>query len=316
MKTIQRQINKKTIIIWRFIDGKVGHEKQSAALIFELEKLIPVKVFEFHSNTMDIFRDLFLGRRKFSKYHNSKKPDLIIGTGHRTHIPMLLAKLKFGGKTVVIMKPSLPYSFFDLCLVPDHDKPIKRNNIIPIIGALNKISYDKPPPKEVGLYTLLIGGPSSHYKWTNHEIIDQIENFANSTKKKNLRYILSTSRRTPKDFIHDLTQRHIENLEVYNYEETQDGWVDNVLLKSEYALITPDSISMIYEAFSANCNVGIFKLETVSKKDKLYREVLLLKERNLIIELDFIQKGLAKNDNKMKNYTKFCATEIIKKFLN
>ena len=85
MKTIQRQFNQKTVIIWRFTDGKIGHEKQSAALIFELEKLIPVKVFEFHANTMNMFRDSFLVPKKIFKYHNTQKPDLIIGTGHRTH---------------------------------------------------------------------------------------------------------------------------------------------------------------------------------------------------------------------------------------
>ena len=98
MKTIQRQINKKNIIIWRFIDGKIGHEKQSAALIFELEKLIPVKVFDFHANTMNMIRDSFLGQSKYSKYHNTQKPDFIIGTGRRTHLPILLAKQCFGGK--------------------------------------------------------------------------------------------------------------------------------------------------------------------------------------------------------------------------
>ena len=316
MKTNQRQFNQKTLIIWRFTDGKIGHEKQSAALIFELEKLIPVKVFEFHANTMHMFRDSFLCQRKYSKYHNTQKPDLIIGAGHRTHLPILLAKQCFGGKIVVIMKPSLPYVFFDFCLIPEHDRPALRNNVIPFVGTLNKMSDENPPPKEIGLCTLLIGGPSSHYKWSNYDIIDQIENFTDSRKKNNFRYILSTSRRTPKDFLHNLVQRNIKNLEAYNYEETPNGWVEDTLLKSECALITPDSISMIYEAFSANCNVGIFNLETVSTRDKVYREVFILKEKDLLTDLDFMQKGLVKNDNKMKNYAKFCATEIIKKFFN
>ena len=180
MKTIQRQNNQKTLIIWHFTDGKIGHEKQSAALIFELEKLIPVKVFEFHANTMNMLRDSFLGQRKYSKYHNTQKPDLIIGTGHRTHIPMLLAKLRFGGKTVVIMKPSIPYTLFDFCLVPKHDIPPKRDNIITTNGSLNKIAEGSFISKENGLCTFLIGGPSNHYKWSTSEIIDQIENHMNS----------------------------------------------------------------------------------------------------------------------------------------
>ena len=57
------------------------------------------------------------------------KPDILLGAGHATHLDIITAKLKFGGKSVIIMKPTLPYCMFDLCLIPKHDNPPKRENI-------------------------------------------------------------------------------------------------------------------------------------------------------------------------------------------
>ena len=317
MKTNQRQFNQKTVIIWRFTDGKIGHEKQSAALIFELEKLIPVKVFEFHANTMNMFRDSFLGQRKYSIYHNTQKPDLIIGTGHRTHIPMLLAKLRFGGKTVVIMKPSIPYTLFDFCLVPEHDYPPQRENIITIIGSLNKISDGRFVSKENGLCTFLIGGPSNHYNWSTSQIIDEIEKHTKPHHHTNTRFILTTSRRTPADFLKILKQRKFQNFEVFDFSETSSGWLDEILQKSESVLVTPDSISMIYEALSAKCLVGLLKLEPKSAKSRVVKNI------DFLIQEGYISKSIPKIGKNtlqpkiLPNQAELCAQEIISKlFIN
>ena len=317
MKTNQRQFNQKTLIIWRFTDGKIGHEKQSAALIFELEKLIPVKVFEFHANTMDMFRDSFLCQRKYSKYHNTQKPDLIIGVGHRTHLPILLAKQCFGGKSVVIMKPSLPYLFFDFCLIPEHDDPPQRDNVISIIGSLNKISDGRFVSKENGLCTFLIGGPSNHYNWSANQIIDEIEKHTKSHLHTNTRFILTTSRRTPADFLKILKQRKFENFEVFDFPATSKGWVEEILLKSESVLVTPDSISMVYEALSAKCLVGLLKLEPKSAKSRVVKNIdFLIQEGYISKSIPAIRKNTLQ-PKILPNQAELCALEIISKlFIN
>ena len=71
-----------------FIDGKIGHEKQSAALIFELEKLIPLKVYEFQASIFSLLKSSFLKLGQQKQYHEALKPDIIIGVGHSTHIPI------------------------------------------------------------------------------------------------------------------------------------------------------------------------------------------------------------------------------------
>ena len=281
MKINQRQFNQKTIIIWRFNDGKIGHEKQTAALILELGKLIEIKVFEFHANIIDLFRDLFLDQRKFSKYNNANKPDIILGAGHRTHMPILLTKLLLGGKSVVIMKPSLPYSIFDLCLVPHHDNPPEKQNIIQTMGALNLINQrDQGIPIANSMF-FLIGGPSSHFKWEDEVIISQIQKILKTNNYRYSKIILTSSRRTPESFLNSLRKKQIMNMKICTHDETPVGWLEDTLNDSEIAWVTPDSISMVYEALSANCKVGVFDLKESSKNDKVARNISLLKEEGI-----------------------------------
>ena len=313
MKINQRQFNQKTIIIWRFTDGKIGHEKQSAALTFELGKLIPVKVFEFNANTSEILKYLLLGRSKISKYKNANKPDIILGAGHRTHLPILWAKLLFGGKSVVIMKPSLPYSIFDLCVVPHHDNPPKKQNIIPTMGALNLVNHREQVIPKANSVFFLIGGPSSHFKWEDKNIISQIEKILVTNDYQYSEIILTSSRRTPESFLKSLREKQITNMKICTHNETPVGWLEDTLCNSEIAWATPDSISMVYEALSANCKVGVFDLEETSKNDKVARNISLLKKEKYILTFDMFASDESLSVRKFGNQAEICAHEVKEK---
>ena len=129
------------------------------------------------------------------------------------------------------MKPSLPYSLFDLCLVPVHDKPPNKNNIVPIIGSnLTRFWAVLSIPKEAGLCTFLIDGRVS-VCWSSTNVLEQIENLIYSEKYQKVRFVLTTSRRTPSDFIKDLKQRALRNIRVFDFSETLKGWIENILQK-------------------------------------------------------------------------------------
>ena len=108
-------------VIWRFVDGKPGHEKQSAGLIQGVESIRPIEVHE-----IDVRFKAFYWRqiRRFllRDTPDLPPPDLLVGVGHRTHLPLFLACLVCGGRSVVLMKPTLPLGFFDLLFVPEHDR--------------------------------------------------------------------------------------------------------------------------------------------------------------------------------------------------
>ena len=76
---------KKEIIVWRFLDGKIGHEKQSLALVNSLD--LEIKLLNIPITNLII--TTFINIRKLTKF---SRPDLIIGVGHRVHISLLVAK--------------------------------------------------------------------------------------------------------------------------------------------------------------------------------------------------------------------------------
>ena len=262
MKINQRQINKKNIVIWRFIDGKVGHEKQTTSLILELEKSIKVNVIDCHSSMAKILRSFFLS---IGYYSDLPKPDIIIGAGHRTHLPMILAKVKYGGKSVVIMKPTLPYSFFDFCLVPRHDNPPKHKNILLTEGPF--ISVTEPPQeKDSKLGLFLIGGPNKHLSWSDDGIISQIEAITKDEVNSNLNWLLTTSRRTPTSFLNKFSKLNLKGIRTFTFECTSSGWIEKQLANSVQTWVTQDSASMIHEALSFGNNTGIIELPENSDK--------------------------------------------------
>ena len=305
----------KSVTIWRFIDGKPGHEKQSLGLVLAFAKLQNVNCHEIKigGSAFKNLLDYCFGRSKSSI--DLPIPDLLVGAGHRTHLPMLAAKWAYGGKSIVLMKPSLPYFLFDLCLVPEHDNPPERANIISTIGALNPLGLDGFDKKTPSSHLILIGGPSPHYKWNNNEVIDQVEQIVKKRQKNIQQWILTTSPRTPKEFIENLRERKLTDLKIFQFKDTKPGWVEEMLLVSENAWVTPDSISMVYEALSANCKVGVLELQESTKNDKVARNISLLKEERYILDFEMFAKNEKLSLRKFDNQAEICARAIEEKFL-
>jgi hypothetical protein len=108
----------------------------------------------------------------FNAGQNLPAPDLIIGAGHRTHFTVLAARRAHGGRAVVLMQPSLPLGWFDLCLIPEHDRPRDRPNVERTYGVLNTVLPASHAAPDRGLF--LIGGPSAHHAWAEARMVEQI----------------------------------------------------------------------------------------------------------------------------------------------
>ena len=298
--------------VWRLIDGKPGHEKQSLGLVLALSKLKKVTCDDIdvkHSVPTQIIQFL-LGRFPLGK--KLKKPNLIIGAGHRTHFSILGAKRAYGGKSIVLMKPSLPYFLFDLCLVPEHDNPPKRANIISTIGALNPLGLDGLPKKIPSSHLILIGGPSPHYVWDNNLIIEQIEQIVKKSQKNIQQWILTTSPRTPKEFIEKLRERKLTDLKIYHFQDTKPGWVEEMLLASENAWVTPDSVSMIYEALSAGCRTYLFVLPRSKSNTRVYQSLKVLRTERKILSTQHYKDGKTVNARSFTPQAYVCAMKTLK----
>jgi len=255
-----------SLIIWRFKDGKPGHEKQTQGLIDALSKLrkLTVKNFPCASRFKNISNFIF---SSFPDGRNIPSPHILIGAGHATHYPLLTAQKVFGGKSVIIMKPSLPYRMFDLCIIPSHDNPPYRKNII--ISEMPLPAHESTGPVGTDRGIFLIGGLSRHFMWNDEHLIDQIERIANDPSNSIVKWKLSTSRRTPLSFIHKLSRKNLRSVEMINHKDTPSSWIDEQLSSSWQTWVTQDSYSMICEAVNACGRVGILELHR--KKTILFR---------------------------------------------
>lgn len=262
---------KKTI--WRFIDGKAGHDKQSLALVRNIKKLTKCEVIDLSiQNLGNPFISIIFKNFNLSKGFN--RPDIAIGAGHKTHLYLLAVKRSFKAKTIVIMKPSLPIRLFDLCVIPKHDSVKKRANVFTTKTSL--VSFSLPKKKKIeGLF--LIGGPSKHYFWDTDEVLQQIRRIRRKFKKVKL--LLTTSRRTPESFVKKLNKFYSNDIEIHEHSKIEKEWLNKHISKVKNIWVTNDSYSMIIEAIASGANTDILDLK-IKRNSKLTREINLIK-RNL-----------------------------------
>ena len=270
----------KALNIWLLTDGKPGHANQTEGLAKALSNYRQIKIIR--SPLLTSSKAIKMWFLKWcGENPEQKSPDLIIGTGHQTHLSLLAYKKCYGGKAVVMMSPSLPNSLFDLCFIPRHDNPRKKDNVIETLGAINRVVPDMSSHIEnTGL--ILLGGPSKHYQWNSKKIIKQIQEILNG--KPNSYWVIAGSRRTP-PATYDEVKANFPELTVVLPNNVSTDWLPQKMLESEQIWGTADSISMIYEALTSGAETGILELD-YDKPSRITREMDRLLSEGIAISLE------------------------------
>jgi mitochondrial fission protein ELM1 len=242
-------------VVWQVMDAKPGHRNQVLGLTEGLQRCIAI-----HPLTVDIKRE-WRGLRcwlpgRLAALKQLPEPDLLIAAGHATHLPLLRLKQQFGGKSVVLMKPSLPFPCFDLCLVPNsHSLRRQPDNVEFTEGAINRVAPSQELDPDRGL--VLVGGPSAHFEWSDTTVLDQIQTVI--ARNSSIQWTVATSRRTPASFVDGWKQRRLAGVLVPATATTPD-WLPRQLQTTQNVWVTADSVSMLYEAMTAGAAVGVLEL--------------------------------------------------------
>ena len=241
------------LVVWRLLDGKPGHEKQSAGLVQGLDEFRRLAVYDFDMRFKALFwrqvRGYALGERAAIP-PDVPAPALILGCGHRTHVPMLVAKRLCGGQCVALMKPSLPSAWFDLVFVPGHDHYRPRRNIVETEGVICPAAQGR---KDAGAGLILVGGASRHFRWADGPVAETIQAIARECA--DVAWQLCDSRRTPPSFRACLPR--LDNLRYRAWAETSSDFLEQALATAAHVWVTADSASMLYEALAAQARVGV-----------------------------------------------------------
>ena len=280
--------------------------------------------------------------RKILGTHQDIIQDIIIGTGTHTHIPMLLQKQKSGGRIISCMMPERPLlKYIDLCFVPEHDDPPDRANIFITQGPPNtapgitsgikpnikpniksdiqdglkdglKIDRQNHDPQK-GL--IVIGGVDNKtHIWNNEKIIEQLK--AVLRIQPHISWTISTSPRTPDNMLLLLESvaRNFADISFMPFEKTGSGWIENEYAKSSIVWVSADSVSMVFEALSAGCRVGVLSVDWKKDNNKIARAVKLLEQQKKIISFEnFINKPEYAPQCALNEASR-CAVEILRRW--
>jgi len=254
--------------IWYFSDGKPGHVHQTLGLIDALERRSAVTVEPIrceqlsHSASAWLRGGLprgFSNRLAAAAQTADRKPAVLLGAGHATHAALLATARVTGATSVVIMKPTLPQCLFDVVIAPEHDGIKPGRHVFLTKGAINRM---RPEAKEAGSGLMLLGGPSRHARWDEAALLDQIQQLLDFNPDQH--WILANSRRTPVS-LWQATQE-LAQVESVHWQDCARGWLGERLAVTEQVVVTPDSVSMIYEALTAGAQVALFDLQQTNTR--------------------------------------------------
>ena len=254
--------------IWWFKDSKIGHEKQVKAILDCLNFEDDLEIEEIMV-TNSIWYELILYFLRI-KPNRESSPDLIIGAGAKTTIPMLRHKKDVNTKVVSVMKPQFFNSKFDLIVAPRHDFNEIPANVFTYMGSMAKVNINLNL-ENIGL--LIVGGKNEHYEFNNDYLISQI-NFVISLFPE-LKWIIFNSRRTPERFNRSINKNECEAqfINVAENFEPLDGYISRAKIR----FITPDSVNMVFESLSSSGETYLFDMKRNGKNKitKLIDEIKL-----------------------------------------
>ena len=266
----------RTFILWRIVDGRSGHDNQSRGLARALGLLAPCLCHNIRAGDLR-FGLMYLALRRYPPGEGLPDPDLIIGAGHATHLSLLCAKRARGGRTVVIMKPGLPLSWFDVCLIPEHDEPPPHPRVCITRGALTALSGGGIHAPDQGV--ILVGGPSRHCRWDNDSLLAQIRTILECQPR--VTWHITDSPRTPPATRAALDLLKYPNGKFISHKNTDSDWVSVKLSASGSAWVSADSLSMIYESLSSGAATGVLSVPTEADS-KIGRSVEALRKKGMI----------------------------------
>ena len=262
------------MIIYWLTDGIDGHRRQAEGLFAGLARCgVSLQLHEI--SVQHGWRDWLSIERYLPK---QQLPDLLLGVGHRTHLPLLWLKRQYPqAQSLLLMRPSLPLSWFNLLIMPQHDAPPRSPQIFVTQGALNPFTNQQR--HQVGRHLILIGGASKRHGWDQAQLLKQLAQLAQRLPTHAV--WLTGSRRTPASLFEDLNFQKITQ----NMQNLSD--VDRLpeqLQLAETVWVTEDSVSMLYEAWTAGCQMGLLQMPR-HKQDRVTHALDQLIERQVVLPL-------------------------------
>lgn len=294
----------KILIIY---DGKPGHLSQSQGLanVIKLRssKAVEVKLLSAKPRLKllnSVLRKLapipsaWLCRVVIACYkfiHIPSKPDLIISFGGNSVALNVALKYYFHANNIAIGNCySIPSECFDaqVSISGDDENDRAVSSKIPIckVDKQQRIAAGRVlSGNSQKNWSMLIGGDGSGYCWQEQDFHRIGRALRVLSHQYGVRWLLTTSRRTPLEAEKILGQYlNEDNVQTcYFFHQQKSGDILAILGSSERIFCTEDSLSMITESVALEKPVVTIKPENITHKE-VHQSVLLELESNRLIE--------------------------------
>ena len=234
--------------------------------------------------------------KKFIFKNSIKKNfDVIISCGRKSVIPSIFFKQNSQKKifNIHIQDPKVSLKNFDFIVAPEHDN-LEGENVIPTKGAIHYLTMreidenrgylEDKINKNKDIITLILGGPTKHYKYTKENIQKIYSKLYNNINKKNLQLVVIPSMRTPSETI-KLAKEYFGSDHLIIDNVDKKAYL-SVLSLANFIVVMCDSSSMISEAALTGKPIYIAQIPS-SKNDYRFKKFRdLFKELNIIKELN------------------------------
>ncbi len=279
----------KPLEITAFFDGSPGHEKQTRGILAALAARTVITVAEqrvarkgLPAAARDWISCYLAIRTRPAQPDQGRGERLLLGTGSRTH-PAMIACRRPGDRLVTCMSPARCFlDGFDLCLIPEHDRPTARDNILVTIGPPGTGKDRGRHQRDRGL--ILVGGADAgSHRWNSPALISRIGRLLKSDGS--MSWTISSSPRTPHECEVRLASLAAgrEGVSFHAFAETHPGWIEERYDECAVAWVTADSVSMIFEALTAGCKVGILPVDWKKPENKFQRCIDLLAAQQRVV---------------------------------
>jgi len=318
----------KPLSIVAYFDGRPGHEKQTRGILQALAAITATSVVHKKVRVSPAaycrnWTAYILSSLRSPEAHEFfGTVDLIVGTGTHTHIPVLLekeARAKLSGalvRVVTCMGPdALLRGKFDLCCIPAHDEPAPADNVFLTLGPPNTVRCEGKQQDDRGL--ILVGGvDTKSHVWKSEKTAAQLRIIID--RNPALHWTISSSPRTPENTCLSLEAMaaSMKNVSFFRSSQTPAGWIEEQYALNRTVWVTADSISMVYEALTAGCSVGVLPVEWLRNDNKFNKSLNFLSREKMIVAFDAWQEGtpLPAPKDELLDESKRCAEEILRRW--
>ncbi len=292
-------------------DGRAGHFNQSMAVAREIQKARQLQGYaredteiitadvKFKNNFTKLFLSVCanlsswrchgcmrcLGACLVEESYSSLMrtyADFVISSGSSLAAVNVFMSRENNAKNIVIMKQgNVSVSRFSLAIIPRHDRPRPRKNvvvtdIVPNLMDEERLASDGNALKnrlhvtDAPKLGLLIGGDNPEYLLTEEIVREVIDGIFRAAERVNAEILLTTSRRTPRAVEEILRERlsghpRCRLLVVANERNVSEA-VGGILSLADVVVVSGESISMISEAVSSGKPVVVFNLKKTALK--------------------------------------------------